>query len=347
MPAIPVPSLVRTQADLARLAGVSAVTVHKALGGQSGVSERMRQKIQNLAVEHGYRINVSGRAMRTGRFGNIALVLSTVPGRSTVPGGLLTGIQATLDEKDTQLTVARLPDAKLASEGFVPKVLREWSVDGLLINYTDHIPPNMTRLIREHAVPSVWINTSQSADCVYPDDLGAARQATRLLLEQGHRHIAFVDYAHDLAADPEAHFSARARREGYEAEMAQAGLSASVVQDQIAPEAQLAAAERLLRSDARPTAALCYAGPDATALYVAALKLGLDVPADLSLISFGGQRVRAVGIPVDSMLLPEAAMGRTAVLMLQEKIEKPGGTLPPAKLPFTYQAGQTLSSCGV
>ena len=42
-------------ADIAQQVGVSAVTVSKALSGQKGVSEEMRQRIQKLADELGYK----------------------------------------------------------------------------------------------------------------------------------------------------------------------------------------------------------------------------------------------------------------------------------------------------
>ena len=42
-------------ADIAEQLGVSTVTVSKALSGQKGVSEAMREKIKQLADELGYK----------------------------------------------------------------------------------------------------------------------------------------------------------------------------------------------------------------------------------------------------------------------------------------------------
>ncbi len=338
--------LVRTQAGLARLAGVSTVTVHKALTNQSGVSSEMRRQIHDLAIEHGYRLNVSARAVRTGRFGSVALLLSTAPGRSTVPQGLLAGIQSAVDQRDLQLLLAALPDEKLTSEGFIPKILREWSADGMLINYTDHIPPDMMRLIGEHHVPSIWINTKLEGDCVYPDEWDASWQATRMLLDRGHRRIAYLDFAHDLARGQEAHFSAHARRHGYESAIRDASLAPIVRQEAVQAEDRLDTAMHLLKTPDRPTAAITYAGPEANALFVAAMKLGMTVPGDLSLITHGGARVGDVGVPLATMIIPEREMGRTAVHLLEEKIDQPERVLPPVKIKFTFEDGQTLSACG-
>ena len=48
-------------ADIAEIMNVSVVTVSKALSGQKGVSEEMREKIKKLADEMGYRLPSSSR----------------------------------------------------------------------------------------------------------------------------------------------------------------------------------------------------------------------------------------------------------------------------------------------
>ncbi len=340
------PNSVRTQSDLAKLAGVSAVTVHKALSNQAGVSERMRGRIQALAAKHGYRLNVSARAIRTGRFGNIALILSSEPSRSTVPSGLLAGVQQALQSHETQLTLATLPDETLTSDGFVPRILREWSADGLLINYTDHIPSRMVELIRGFLVPSVWINVNLEQDSVYPDDFDAGLRATQALLDRGHRKITFIDLAHYMDHPRDVHFSALERRDGYLSAMRSAGATPAVFQKRVEPADHLRAAMAILDATDRPTGVVGYAGPDVQAVYIAALKLGLDVPRDLSLVTFGGSPVWNPGLLITTLLVPENAVGRTAVQMLYEKIEQPARALPPAKIKFSVVEGQSIASVG-
>lgn len=331
----------RTQADLAKLAGVSTVTIHKALSNQSGVSDVMRQRIHGLAAKHGYRLNTHAKAMRQGRCGNIALLLSTQPVRSHLPVDLVLGIQDELEKHDCHMSIARLPDQKLTDEGFVPKVLREMFADGLLINYTDHMPRKMLDLIARYRIPSVWINSRQAGDCVYPDDEAAGREATRRLIELGHQRIAFVDFSHDLNVDPQAHFSAAARRDGYAAAMVDARLTPRIAQRSVLYKDRAQAAFDLLQSPDRPTAIVAYSGPVAIAILVAAARLQLEVPRDLAIVSFGDSRIVDPGVIIDTLIIPQAEMGRIGVEMLLLKIQDPTRVLPARAVPFTLAQGQT------
>ena len=62
-------------ADLARLAGLSTSTVSRALAGNPAIRQETRERITALAREHGYRPNVVGRNLRTGKTQAIAVIL--------------------------------------------------------------------------------------------------------------------------------------------------------------------------------------------------------------------------------------------------------------------------------
>ena len=56
---------VRTIYDLARLAGVSAATVSRALAGKEVVSGKTAERIRKLADEHGFKPSSVARNLRT------------------------------------------------------------------------------------------------------------------------------------------------------------------------------------------------------------------------------------------------------------------------------------------
>ncbi|QDH35715.1 LacI family DNA-binding transcriptional regulator [Porphyrobacter sp. YT40] len=66
---------VRTITDLARLAGVSPGTVSRALAGKSLVNAQTREKIEQLAREHGFRPNQMASGLRRQKTGVIGVVI--------------------------------------------------------------------------------------------------------------------------------------------------------------------------------------------------------------------------------------------------------------------------------
>lgn len=69
------PAKIKNIAELARIAGVSAGTVSRALADKSLVNKETRERIQALAREHGFRPNQMARRLRTQQTGVIGVVI--------------------------------------------------------------------------------------------------------------------------------------------------------------------------------------------------------------------------------------------------------------------------------
>jgi DNA-binding LacI/PurR family transcriptional regulator len=67
--------------DLAKLAGVSKITVSRALRDSPLVTEETRQKVRAIAEAQGYRFNVSARNLRMGRSYSVAVVVEMTPAK--------------------------------------------------------------------------------------------------------------------------------------------------------------------------------------------------------------------------------------------------------------------------
>ena len=65
-----------TMSDIAERLEVSTVTVSKALSGQKGVSEEMREKIKELAEEMGYRMPAGAKSQAARKSLNIGVLIS-------------------------------------------------------------------------------------------------------------------------------------------------------------------------------------------------------------------------------------------------------------------------------
>ncbi len=340
-----------TLKEIAARAKVTEMTVSNILNGRY-VPARAKavaraDRIRSIAAELGYRPNGAAKAMATGRFGAFALLQSTEFAHSVLPGGLLSGIHAAMEPHNLHLVVSRLPDQQLTARGFVPKLLREMSADGLLVNYSANIPAEMIRLIDRHQLPAVWINSQQPANCVYPDDLAASIEATKALLVLGHTRITYIDYTRSVAK-PASHYSVTEREAGYATTMQNAGLtphhtgSVEALHELLRVHRELVA---LLSGPDRPTAVVCYGPRESRSVAAAALTLGLDLPRDLSIIMFADSgSYDEMGIHFATMVVPEAQVGQRAVEMLIKRIDTPGVSQPAVSLPFTLKPEQTLAA---
>ena len=81
MPAKKTVATTLTMEDLAKLAGVSKITVSRALRDSPLVTPETREKIRALAEQQGYRLNVSARNLRMGRSYSVAVVVEMTPVR--------------------------------------------------------------------------------------------------------------------------------------------------------------------------------------------------------------------------------------------------------------------------
>lgn len=332
-----------TLRDVAARAGVAHTSVSMVLngakGGNTGIAAGTRARILEAATELGYQRNGTAAAMREGRSRNVALLTSTNSARSFLPLHLLDGVHDELAAHDLQMIFAKLPDEKLTDEGFVPKILREWSCDGLLIDYNSQIPDKMVELIESYRVPSIWINVKRDSDCVFPDDENGAATATQRLIDLGHENIIYIGHV----ASP--HYSNFDRRQGYQGAMTRAGLKPRVYSSnaESSQGAQIEEIAAWLHASPRPTAVLAYEAGFAQVVYFAAIRLGLRVPGELSLLAISDVRASCMGAVISMALLPFHEVGRAAVQMLRAKIAAPAQTLPPKAIPFGWEAGETIA----
>lgn len=332
-----------TLKQLAQHSGVSVPTISQILNDKGHrYSTETCEKVLRAVKELGYRPNSSARAIRLGRFNCAALLLSTEANRSFLPPVLLRGIHDGLAEKDMHLSLAMLPDEQLTSQAFVPKLMRQWMADGLLINYHVHAPSRLQELIVEYKLPAVWINTPQEADAVSPDDCQGMRMLTERMITLGHRHIAYADLTSSDDRDPE-HISVNERFAGYSLAMKTAGLERRIIRphSKLEPSERAPFAEQELLRPARPTAVVCYSNTSALVMLQAATQAGLRVPRALSIATVSEHIVEDSGVPITTGIIPWVEVGKAATRMLAEKIADISLHIPSRKIEYTEILGNS------
>ncbi|MEM1027013.1 MAG: substrate-binding domain-containing protein [Planctomycetota bacterium] len=265
--------------------------------------------------------------------------MSELAGSSRLSPSLVRGVHEELILADMQLTVSRLPDRQLTDSSYVPKILRAHSADGILINYTHHVPDDLPKLLDKHNIPAVWINTRRGKHCVYADEEQAFDRATQHLIDLGHRRIAY--YVSSLAG----HFSETDRQTGYVRAMRRAGLTPQVHHAGAAEHADPIHDDRqrravnFLRNPNRPTAVLGYSTVDAVVLTVAAAACGLTLGRELSLVGLGDEEGSITGASMTQIVIQQDRIGAAAVRRLLRLIETPSEASPDRLLEADFFIG--------
>jgi DNA-binding LacI/PurR family transcriptional regulator len=332
-----------TLQTIADRAGVSRGTVsnvlHRNLVGERADARRNARRITEIAAELGYRPNTAARAIQTRLFNAIGLLASTDPRVSSYQP-YLGGLTAACREHDMNLTIGEVEDEQLTSREKIPRLLREWMVDGLLICYMWGFPSVFQHIIDQSNVPSVWVNAKRSHDCVRPDDATAGPVALEYLTGLGHSRIGYATGSFDDTR----HYSLKDRREGYIAAMQQAGLTSNEL-TWPREESNSQINQRIvawLSGPDRPTAVFAQSADDARLIYSSAMYLGLRVPGDLSLLTIMDQLSGSLGHKIDTVRLPVHDVGRRAVELLRQKVRQPAQRLPAEALPMTLDLPRRL-----
>jgi len=337
-----------TLKQIAAKSGYSVMAVSYVLNNKAHlVRPETRDKILKASRDLGYLPNTSARALRTGRFNCYSLLLSSSMQFSHLPRELLSGMIRQLAEQNQHLNVLEFPDEKLGDSNIIPDILRQYMSDGLLINYHYRFPETMQKLVKQHKIPSVWINIPNATDAVTPDELDAGRTLTGELIKLGHRRIAYFDASgmYNRPAE-ENHFSVDVRRNSYIEAMKAAQLEPIVHCGNIAAAEMNAFGRQLLDRSDRPTALIAYSVEHLLPAYLCATALGLRVPRDLALGSFGDRPSNLGRLSVTMMVSPWAEVGAEAVKMLSEKIEHPRKRFETRLIPLTYCAGESTAPTG-
>ncbi len=347
-----------TMQDIADRAGVARATVSNVLTGRfpakrSDAARRAAQ-IRRIATQLGYRPSTAARAVRTGRTGFIGMIRSPSLAYSVCDHAFEFGLDEALHARGLCLLrdIIDEPLRQNSEHAQAPRIVRENAVDGLLINYAFGTPPAVRQVLDRCRLPAIWINRKREENCVRPNDQGAAIEATRYLIQRGHRHIGFVCApAYPWQLEGETHYSGPDRLAGYEQTLRQAGLPAHRID---LPLMSRHSHERvghllrcyvdLLRRPDRPSAVLCDGG--GREMCHAAALLGLRVPQDLSVMTFDNDAGGDERVAVDRVLVRYWAMGRVAVSELCALIDQPDRPRPAVLIPFEFHQAGTVAAPG-
>jgi DNA-binding LacI/PurR family transcriptional regulator len=304
--------------DVAELAGVSMKTVSNVVRGYKHVSVDTRARVQRAIDELGYRPNMMGRRLATGRTGLIALSFSAV----TLPyfAELSRTVSAAANELGYRVLLEET-EGTLEGERAVITSSEAGLVDGILFQ-----PAMMSSLeISQHRseLPIVILGEGPAPvtlDRVMVDNIAAARHVTQHLIGLGRRRIAFAGHEPtELSA------TSKLRIAGYQQALEEHGLrpdpSLLFASSAISPTGAVEGVGRALDAGARLDGIVCRDDLAAIGALRALQERGLRVPEDVAVTGWDNIEFSRVTFPDITTIAPDLeGLAHRAVEMLIERI---------------------------
>ncbi|MBE2268195.1 MAG: LacI family DNA-binding transcriptional regulator [Anaerolinea sp.] len=312
-----------TQADVARIAGVSRATVSYVLNDTTDqripISPETRQRVLDAIAALGYEIDARAQALRSGETKTIGVLVPMY--ENPFFWQILLGIASEAEANGYSLLLAHnilTPEQQTRSI----RELAEQRVDGLIlmISFKELSESIMTQ-VRKSSRPIVELTASESEFDVVRQGYGdGARALMTHLFDLGHKRIGFL-FGVTLRSQ------GKDRLTAYQYSLESAGLGVDdslIIQCGEQMEDGYRAALGLLSRPDRPTALIAINDLLGIAAIRAAADLGLRVPDDVSIAGFDDITFTRYSVPrLTTVTGSPEQNGRDAVRLLLKRLAEP------------------------
>ncbi|MFY0666399.1 MAG: LacI family DNA-binding transcriptional regulator, partial [Natronospirillum sp.] len=311
-------------ADVARLAGLSTSAASMILTGRpdTRLSPEAHARVHEAAAALGYRPNMSARALRTDKTRTLAFISDHIA-TTRYGNGLIRGALAASEEAGHVMMMFETHgEPALETRAIDAAVDRQ--VDGIIFAFVrsrEVFLPSVTSSVR-----MVMLNGTnrQCPIAVLPDEYHGGRQAVSLLAEANlHQGLVLVGHNADVEEGLFRSSTIQSRLNGIRSEMASRGLE---FEDELSswnwePDNGYKLVKKYLKKG-HPKALICMNDRLAFGAYQALAESDLQVPKDVSIVSFDNDEISTYLRPgLTTIGLPHEAMGREAVrILLDEKV---------------------------
>jgi DNA-binding LacI/PurR family transcriptional regulator len=303
-------------ADVARLAGVSSQTVSRVSNGLTNVDDKTRDRVLEAMQVVGYRPNRAARALKSGRFQTIGVIMFTLETFGNMR--TLDAIATEAAKSNYAVTLIPITNRTLGGVSGTYNRLSEQAVDGVVIIFEAHLLDN-AELAIPPGLPAVVIdsNADSGYTVVDTDQAEGARLATEHLLELGHEQVWHI-------AGPKDSFSAAHRVASWQSTLHKAGIEPPEILygDWTTESGYRHGLELGRRSDVTAI----FAANDQMALGAmrALHELGRDIPSDISIVGFDDmEEAHSFWPPLTTVHQDFTAVGRLALHKLLDKVSNP------------------------
>jgi LacI family transcriptional regulator, galactose operon repressor len=327
--------------DVARLSGVSPMTVSRVINESERVSPDTRRRVEQAIAELGYVPSRLARGLSRQRTGTLAVIVPDVANpfftlvvRGAEDSARRAGYRVIFCDTRSDLTVEREVIEEMIAH----------RVEGIVIAPVSDRSKGHLRRLAGFGVPFVMIDRTVpgvDSDVIVGENTAGARQLVEHLIGLGHRRVGFIVESGEVS-------TARDRRQGYEAALAAAGIPldpALIAFATVDPSGGLQGMGQLLELEERPTAVFTVNNMVAVGAIEAVRAAGLEVPDDVALVCFDDIEYASRLHPfLTVMEQPAETFGTLGTQLLLERIEGRG----PARRRVVVLPGEFVvrKSCG-
>ena len=304
--------------DVARAAGVSAMTVSRVVNGGRNVRESTRAAVLEAVDKLNYSPNTAARSLAAGEATHIGLLYAN-PSAAYLSQFLIGALEAAR-RAGSHLVIESCESENADEQAEVTRRFATSDVEGVIL------PPPLSESqpimaeLRAIGIPVVTVAMGVPGEDdlnVKIDDEAAAAEMTRHLSALGHRSIGFIK------GHPN-HIASHDRERGFLQALAEAGIPAEdspIEQGYFTYRSGLAATERLLSRPKPPTAIFASNDDMAAAAVSVAHRRHLSVPGDLSVAGFDDTSLATTIWPeLTTVKQPISAMAEAALELLLDDL---------------------------
>jgi LacI family gluconate utilization system Gnt-I transcriptional repressor len=318
--------------DVAHLAGVSPMTVSRALSDPHKVSAEMRRRVEKAVQRTGYLPNRIAGSLSSNRSSVVGLILPSV--RNSLFANTVQGITDVLHANGHHLMIADSGYALDNEEAAIRAFLQQ-RVCGMVLHNTQHTE-RARALIRRAGVPVVEIGNLAPRPLdmtVSYSNYEAARTMTLHLARRGYRRIGFVTLP---LQDNDRSYE---RRRGYLAGLAESGLSEAphlILEKPPGIGSGAQAIVELSKADARLDAVFFAGDVLAVGAMFECQRRGWKVPDPVAIATFDDVDILGYFAPaITSVRIPRYEIGKRSAEVLLDRAKE--GSRGPRSVDLGFQ----------
>lgn len=303
--------------SVAKKAGVSVATVSRVLNHPDAVAPDTKEHILSVMESLNYKPNWMARGLKLNRTGAIALLIPEITDLGYME--IAKGVEDVAHQKNYNIMLCATEDDRNKEKDYIENFITR-KIDGMILVSTYLKKSDITQ-IKNQGIPVVLIGKNEELageNLVYTDYIAAASEATRHLIEVGHKKIGVIYGSRPKVEN-------RDKLEGWRKSMEDEGLSVPekyLFEEENSIEGGYLAASKLLNLKDRPGAIFVTSDIMAVGVMEKIKQSGLCIPQDIAVVGFDNLKISGYLEPkLTTVTKPMYRMGLVAARLLFDIME--------------------------